>query len=182
MTGTDSATAPPGLSAPGRAAADADFADFVAGSYAALSRTAALLSGSRLTGEDLLHEALVRTYTAWGRIDRGGAAAYTRRVMVNLTTDWWRRRRYEPASVATLPERGRLDPGAAAVEDREEILERLAALTAKERAILVLRYYTDLPEAQVAEQLGCSVGTVKSTASRALTKLRAAHPDEGSTR
>lgn len=169
----------------GERGVDEDFEDFVTGAYAGLSRTAALLAGSRVTGEDLLHEALLRTYLAWGRIDHGLATGYVRRVMVNLATDWWRRRRWQPAEAATLELLGARagggqigrgpgpDPGTGGVEDRDQIVRLLGHLSAKERAVVVLRYYVDLPEREVAAQLGCSLGTVKSTASRALDKLAA---------
>ena len=94
--------------------------------------------------------------------------------MVNLATDRWRRRRY--ATVPVEEAERFADQGAArtfeASEDRAFIVGQLAQLSAKERAIVVLRYYHDLAEADVAEAVGCSVGTVKSTCSRALARIR----------
>ncbi len=157
----------------GMQADDEDFTRWVTGAYAVLARTALLLTGRPASAEDLLQESLLRTYRVWGRIDRGTATAYTWRVMTNLTTDWWRLRRFEPQPVAELPELGRLAGEYAGVDDRDLIVRALALLSARERAVVVLRYYADLPEREVASQLGISIGTVKSTASRALARIGA---------
>ena len=157
-----------------QAAHDRQFTEFVEGSRAPLSRIAVMLVGDRTAADDLLQDALVKTYLSWGRIEPGLARAYARRVMVNLATDRWRRRRYE-ATPGDLGDRHEHLPSAAAlagVEDRDRIVRELARLTPRERAMVVLRYYADLAEAQVADELGVSVGTVKSTCSRALARLR----------
>lgn len=152
----------------------AGFTAFVQAHTGSLHHTAYLLTGNRQTADDLLQDALLKTWLAWRKIDQRAAWAYTRKVMVNLTTDRWRRRRYEAITI-DIDDRRR-DPGGEAgfegVEDRAFIVRQLAGLTPHERAMVVLRYYADLSEADVAEQLGVSVGTVKSTCSRALARLR----------
>lgn len=155
-------------------AEDSAFTGFVETHAGSLRHTAFLLTGSRDVAEDLLQDALVKTWLAWKRIDPQTAWAYTRTVMVNLVTDRWRRKRYE-AITLDIDDR-RADPAAgnaySAVDDRADIVRQLAALSPRERAIVVLRYYDDLSEADIAAQLGVSAGTVKSTCSRALAKLR----------
>lgn len=153
---------------------DSAFTGFVEEYQGALRRTAYFLTGNPQTAEDLLQDTLVKAWLAWRRIGPGGELAYTRRIMVNLATDRWRRRRYEttpvePPDASPDPHAG--DPFAAA-DDRDFIVRQLATLSAKERAIVVLRYYADLSEADVADAAGVSVGTVKSTCSRALARLR----------
>ena len=154
--------------------ADEAFNSFVTAHSPALLRTAYLLTGASSAAEDLLQDALVKLWLAWHRVEASTASAYTRRIMVNLATDRWRRRRY--ATVPVEEAERFADQGAArtfeASEDRAFIVGQLAQLSAKERAIVVLRYYHDLAEADVAEAVGCSVGTVKSTCSRALARIR----------
>ncbi len=150
------------------------FAAFMAGSQAELLRAAWLLVGEAHRAEELTQQALVRTYGAWPRAQRD-PLAYTRRVLVNLRTDNWRRRRREVLmSQESLPDRGLVDGGA--VEQRDELTRALGVLTARQRRVVVLRYLLDLPEAEVAADLGISVGTVKSTASRAFARLRSELP------
>jgi len=150
---------------------DEDFAEFAQASYPGLRHAAYLLTGDRHAAEDAAQTALVRTYAAWARVRRDDAYAYARKVLVNHVTDRWRRRLREyPA--ADLPEGpGGPDP-ADEVALRQWVAGALAALTVKERAVIVMRYLFDQPEAAVARDLGVSVGTVKSTSSRALAKLR----------
>lgn len=153
---------------------DAGFTAFVQAHSGSLHHTAYLLTGNQQAADDLLQDALLKTWLAWRKIDQRAAWAYTRKVMVNLTTDRWRRRRYE-AITLDIDDR-RPDPGGEtgydAADDRTFIVRQLAALTPHERAMVVLRYYADLSEADVAEHVGVSVGTVKSTCSRALARLR----------
>lgn len=152
---------------------DAEFTSFVSAHSGQLRRTAYLLTGATQAAEDLLQDALVKTWLACPRIDRVAAWAYTRKVMVNLATDRWRRRRYETITL-DLDDRNVApsDGGFAASDDHSFIVRQLAQLSARERAAVVLRYYHDLPEVEVAQLMGCSVGTVKSTCSRALARLR----------
>ncbi|MDO5676845.1 MAG: SigE family RNA polymerase sigma factor [Propionibacteriaceae bacterium] len=152
---------------------DTEFTGFVAAHSGTLRHTAYLLTGHTQAAEDLLQDALVKTWLAWSRIDPTAAWAYTRKVMVNLATDRWRKRRYETITM-DLDDRtpSSHDGGFSESDDRTFIVRQLAQLSARERAAVVLRYYHDLPEVEVAQLLGCSVGTVKSTCSRALARLR----------
>jgi RNA polymerase sigma-70 factor (sigma-E family) len=154
---------------PGREA----FRAYVAARSPALLRTAYLLSGNRADAEDLLQTALAKTYLAWDRIrERDALDGYVRRVMVNAHTSRWRRRKIDEYPTDDLPERsGQRD----ATEDlalHDALWTALAGLPKRQRAAVVLRYYEDLSEAETAQVLGISVGTVKSTTSRALVKLR----------
>jgi RNA polymerase sigma-70 factor (sigma-E family) len=150
-----------------------DFAQFVEAREQALRRTAWLLTGDWGLAEDLVQTALARSWPRWERIRRrDDPEVYVRRVIVNTWTTWTRRRSFgEKASlvVAEAPAAGDI---AAEVAMRMALREALAALPGRQRAVLVLRVYDDLPEAQVADMLNCSVGTVKSALSRALAKLR----------
>ncbi|WP_307844503.1 SigE family RNA polymerase sigma factor [Actinotalea solisilvae] len=159
----------------GRRDRDAEFTAFVTRHQADLLRTAWLLVGDGHRAEELTQQALVRTYTAWERAGSGDPLAYARRVLVNLRVDTWRRRRRE---VLVAPEEmpegagpGRADT-ADATADRDQLVRALATLTPRQRRVVVLRHLVGLPEAEVAADLGVSVGTVKSTSSRALADLR----------
>ncbi|AEV85807.1 RNA polymerase sigma-E factor [Actinoplanes sp. SE50] len=156
-------TAPPG------------FGEFVSARYPALVRYGALLTGDRGHGEDLTQDALVKTYRAWRRLHpQGDPEAYTRQVMVRAAWRSGRRLwRFEiPAEV--LPDR----PAAGDVADQlgtaDLVLAALRELPAGQRVVLVLRYWANLSEQEIAAQLNCSIGTVKSRASRAITALRRA--------
>lgn len=137
---------------------EAGFTAFVEAEREWLGRLAVMLVRDRHAGEDLLQETLVRVYLAWHRIDHDTAFAYARRTMTNLATDRWRRSRHEPVGGHEA--------------DRDDIVRQLAWLTERERTMVVLRYYADLSEAEVAQEMGVSRGTVKSTCSRALARLR----------
>lgn len=149
------------------------FAQFVEARGRALQRTAWLLTGDWAMAEDLVQTALARSWPRWERIRRrDDPEIYVRRVMVNTWTTWSRRRwRGEKASPA-VAEAAAAGDVAAEVAMRMALRDALATLTARQRAVLVLRVYDDLSEAQVADMLSCSVGTVKSAMSRALAKLR----------
>jgi RNA polymerase sigma-70 factor (sigma-E family) len=150
---------------------DGGFHEFVTARYAELLRTAYLLTGNRLGAEDLLQSALLKAMRRWGRID--DPRAYLHRVMVNHLISGWRRAgRLRERLTAAVPDGpGDRDP-AEAVANRDQMLAAMAKLPARMRAVLVLRYWEDLSEAQTAELLGCSVGAVKSQASRGLERLR----------
>jgi RNA polymerase sigma-70 factor (sigma-E family) len=150
-----------------------DFAQFVVAREGALRRTAWLLTGDSGLAEDLVQTALARCWPRWERINRqGDPENYVRRVIVNTWITWTRRRwRGEKAS-PVVPDTPAAGDMAAQVAMRMALREALKALTGRQRAVLVLRVYDDLSEAQVADMLNCSVGTVKSAMSRALAKLR----------
>lgn len=142
----------------------------------ALLRTAFLLTGDAHLAHDLLQTALVKTWTRWSTLrDADAAPAYVRSVMATTSVAWWRRRWRAEVPTYDVPETAGAD-AYAVVHQRDEIGRALAALTPRQRATVVLRFYEDLSEAEVARTLGCSVGTVKSTTSRALATLRAALP------
>ncbi|SCL55705.1 SigE family RNA polymerase sigma factor [Micromonospora chersina] len=151
---------------------DAEFVEFATAASARLVHAAFLMTGNHHQAEDAAQTALVRTYASWSRIRNGDAYGYARSVLVNHLVDTWRRpiREYPTED---LPEQRGGDV-ADEVATRRWLLAILGTLTARERAVVVLRHYFDLPEAQVARELDVSVGTVKSTGSRALEKLRAA--------
>lgn len=153
-----------------------DFSAFVAAAGPSLLRTAWLLTGDAHRAEELVQDALVRTYVAWSRVRDGDPTAYARRIVVNARVDSWRRRRREHL-VADVPEQAGSHDVEGGVARRDTLVRALAVLSARERRVVVLRYWLDLSEAQVADELGVSLGTVKSTASRALAKVRVAAPD-----
>lgn len=148
---------------------EAEFVAFVAANQPVLSRMAHLLTGNASTAEDLVQEALVRTYERWHKVDEGAELAYVRRVMANLNTDWWRRRRFESRFEAPEQASASFESDVLA---RDEIVRELARLTPKERTILVLRFHADLTERAVADDLGIPLGSVKSATHRALARLR----------
>ncbi len=147
----------------------AAFEAFVAERGPALLRTAFLLTGDHGRAEDLLQTALGKTWPRWESIGEGPREAYVRKVMVNTYIAWWRRRWNGEYPTEALPEAptGRQD-----LELRRDLLVALAALPKGQRAVVVLRYFDDLTEAQTAELLECSIGTVKSQNARALAALR----------
>ncbi len=148
---------------------DPDFEDFLQARYAAMVRTAVLLTGSRTAGEDLLHEALIRTLATWGRVrERGAAEAYVRTTMVRLLIRDRKRGWSGEIPHDRLPEHATGEDPATAVTVRAALRQ----LPAEQRAAIVLRYYADQSETQIAEALNCAPGTVKSRISRGLQTLR----------
>jgi RNA polymerase sigma-70 factor (sigma-E family) len=149
-----------------------DFREFMATRSAALLRTAYLLTGDRGHAEDLVQSALARAYRHWGKVRRSGVPeAYVRRILVNERNSRWRRDRSKGLEVVGhVPDRAGRDE-AQAVADRDEMWRALQSMPPRTRAVLVLRYWEDRSEAETAELLGCTVGTVKSQASRGLRKL-----------
>lgn len=156
-----------------------EFRDFVTARSAALLRTAFLLAGDWATAEDLLQTALTKTYLAWKRLGQIEAIEpYARRVLVNTATSWWRRRWHGEKPTEFLPERAAPDRLDEQLE-RDTLWRHVKALPARQRAVLVLRFYEDMSEAQTAALLNISAGTVKSQTSRALGTLRQRLAAEG---
>jgi RNA polymerase sigma-70 factor (sigma-E family) len=150
---------------------DAGFRAFVEANGATLLHAARLLTGDHQRGEDLVQTALIKLYLKWGRID--APLPYARRALVNAHIDQSRRRWWGERPTETLPEAPADEPSdTSAADSRDELRRMLAGLAPKERAVVVLRYYCDLSEQDTAATLGVPVGTVKSTCSRALTRLR----------
>ena len=149
-----------------------DFREFVAARSPALLRTAYLLTGDWGTAEDLLQTALTKIYLAWRRMGEIEAVEpYARRVLVNTSISWWRRRWHGERPTEVLPERAVADRVDEQLE-RDALWRHVRSLPARQRAVLVLRFYEDLSEAQTAAILDISTGTVKSQTSRALATLR----------
>ncbi|NUT03876.1 MAG: SigE family RNA polymerase sigma factor [Hamadaea sp.] len=146
------------------------FREFVEARYVELLRIAYLLTGSAHEAEDLVQNALVRTMRAWSRVEE--PMPYVRRVMVNQHISVWRRVRRRELVTASPPDTAFADT-ADAVTQRHAVRDALRSLPPRTRAVVVLRYLRDMSEAEVAAALGCSLGNVKSHASRGLARLRA---------
>jgi RNA polymerase sigma-70 factor (sigma-E family) len=156
---------------------DQEFADFVTARMPAVLRWAHLLTGDRGRAEDLVQHAFAATYRHWRRITPDGAEAYVRKAVLNAHLSWWRRgpHRHE-RPVGEVPERPGSEP-AGVVDERDAMWAALAGLPPRQRAVLVLRYYEDLSEAEIARVLDIAPGTVKSQAAKGLAHLRALGPD-----
>jgi RNA polymerase sigma-70 factor (sigma-E family) len=157
--------------------AAAEFDAFVAGSGGRLLRTAYLLTGDHGAAEDLVQDVLVRAWSRWSRVSGADEpAAYVRRMLVNASVSRWRSLRARPAErlVAEPPERA----GTETEPRDDEVWALVGTLPPRQRAVVVLSYYEDLPDAQVAEALGCTTGTVKSQRAKALRSMRARQPVE----
>ncbi|WBO65245.1 SigE family RNA polymerase sigma factor [Streptomyces camelliae] len=182
-TSASAAAAPAGQTLPharvrpsGTAPAYPSFASYVRARQPVLLRTARSLTANPSDAEDLLQTALAKTYVAWDRIeDQRALDGYVRRALLNTRTSQWRKRKVDEFSCDELPEPEPV-PGDDDPAERQALHDAvwraIMKLPARQRAMVVLRYYEDLSEAQTAEVLGVSVGTVKSAVSRALGKLR----------
>ncbi|MER7682628.1 MULTISPECIES: SigE family RNA polymerase sigma factor [unclassified Streptomyces] len=149
------------------------FDDFVAARWSALMHLARLLSGGdRHRAEDLLQEALVKLWFVWPRIADEAPEAYVRKVLARAAARSARRRWWGERPVERLPDLPQAADESAAVVERSRLETALAQLPPRQRAAVVLRYYQDLPEKQVAEALGCPLGTARSHASRGVARLR----------
>lgn len=152
------------------------YEEFVDSRLTALLRYAVMLTGDPHSAEDLVQETMVRVQLNWRRVARADSPErYVRRMLTNQYIDWrrgsWLKRvllRAEPDEAVSVP----LDHAQASA-DRDQVWSWLARLPRRQRAALVLRYYEDLPDAEIAEVLGCAVGTVRASISRALATLRA---------
>ncbi|MFI7586145.1 SigE family RNA polymerase sigma factor [Spongisporangium articulatum] len=147
------------------------FESFVAARGDQLLRTAYLLTRDQMLAEDLLQTSLAKAWMSWGRIS-SSPEAYVRKILVNTYSSWWRRRWNGEQPHADVPDSPVADPAVDSSEDRLDLWEALGRLPKRQRATVVLRFYEGLSEAETAELLGCSLGTVKSQTSKALAKLR----------
>jgi RNA polymerase sigma-70 factor (sigma-E family) len=167
---------------------DADeeqFREFMVGKWPTLVRLAYGLTGDRGLAEDLAQTTLANVYASWPKVSRASSPdAYTFRMLLNANNGRFRKRRVaeRPAEAVPEPEAGGPDP-TDAVDERTVLMSALMELPPRQRATVLLRYFEDLSEAQTAEILGCSVGTVKSQTSSALARLRQSpHLAEGGAR
>ena len=152
---------------------DSEFIEWVAGHQRQLLRSAFLLTGDEHRAQDLVQEALVKVALRWSRLRDGNPAAYARRIIVNDNVSLWRRTRREHSTAAPAV------PGGASIDAEAVLVVRRALdrLTARQRAVVVLRHFDDLSERETAEILGVNVGTVKSTNAAALARLRDGAPE-----
>jgi RNA polymerase sigma-70 factor (sigma-E family) len=167
-----------------RAADDADFTTFVGASSRRLLRSAYLITGDLAEAEDLLQTALERAYQRWHWIQQKDTPeAYVRRILFTSAVNAARRPKLRSAPLREEQMPGLLDPAVENVPGRAALLNCVRELPAGQRAVLVLRYFDDLTEAETARALGCSVGTVKSQHARAIARLRELVPrqQDGST-
>lgn len=151
------------------------FEEFVDRTADRLLRSAVLLTGDRGAAEDLLQGALERTYRHWRRIGGEAPEAYIRRALVNAAISRRRRRRFQEVPLlidGAWTADGSIADHAEALSQRDGLIRALLTLPPRQRAVIVLRYLDDLSEAEVATTLGCSLGSVKSHASRGLARLR----------
>ena len=145
-----------------------DFDAFVATRSNALLRTAYLLTGDHALAEDLLQTALAKAWRAWTRID--DPEPYVRKIIVNTYASWWRRRWNGEQPTDDLPEPAGVNDSSS--DDRADLWSAVGRLPKRQRAVIVLRFYEDLSEAETAAALGIAAGTVKSQTSKALRALR----------
>jgi RNA polymerase sigma-70 factor (sigma-E family) len=156
------------------AQAEAEFTEFMLGSWARLFRLGYALTGDPGLAEDVVQTALARACAAWPRVSRAGnPESYVRQIVINASRDRVRRRRVAEVLTATVPDIGPGSDGEmGSLEHRPALLAALMSLPQGQRAAIVLRYWLDMSESDTAVALGCSAGTVKSQASRALARLR----------
>lgn len=152
----------------------------MASRWPGLVRLAFGLTGDRWLAEDLAQTALASAYASWWRVRRADDPdAYVRRILINASKSRWRRSRVGEPSAVVAPEAAVPDP-TTSVDERSALLVALHELPPRQRAVVVLRYWEDLTDAQAAALLGCSASTVRSQAARALAKLRASGALAGS--
>lgn len=147
------------------------FTAFVHARSSSLLSTAYALTRDRQLAEDLLQTALARCYLAWPRIRSEDPDAYVRRTLINAQRNTWRRRLPALTWQAEVPDREQSPPLDDEVVERHTLLDAVATLSRQQRAVLVLRYYEDRSDAQIAELMGCSIGSVKRHATRGLRRL-----------
>jgi RNA polymerase sigma-70 factor (sigma-E family) len=152
------------------AESDEEFRQFMSGRWPVMLRLAYGLTGDRGHAEDVAQAAFARAYASWGRVRRtGDPDAYVRRIVINENRRRFRKQRVAEALPGSLPDTGAAQENP---EDRAALLGALRTLGPRQRAVVLLRYWMDMSEAETAATLNCSVGTVKSQASRALATLR----------
>ena len=152
------------------AESDEEFREFMRGRWAATVRLAYALTGDTGHAEDVAQDAFARAYASWGRVSRAGdPQAYVRRIVINEYRRRFRKQRVAEELPGVLPDAGTVPPGP---EERSALLDALRSLGPRQRAVIVLRYWMDLSEAETAAALNCSRGTVKSQASRGLAALK----------
>jgi RNA polymerase sigma-70 factor (sigma-E family) len=154
---------------------DEEFDAFMRGRWPAMVRLAYALTGDVGHAEDLAQAAFARAYASWGRVRRAGNPdAYVRRIVINEHRSLFRKRRVAEELRGDLADTlgGQQLGGQQGPEEQDALLDALRALGPRQRAVVVLRYWLDLSEAETAAALNCSVGTVKSQGSRALATLR----------
>ena len=152
--------------------AEAEFSEFMQDRWPALVRFGYGLTGDAGFAEDLAQTALARAYASWPRVRRAGDPdAYVRKIMLNANYSRFRKRRVPECPAGLTPGRGIPDP-AGRRDDRAALMAALRGLPHGQRAVVLLRYWLGMTETEAAAALGCSVGNVKSQASRALAKLR----------
>ncbi|MFI5956290.1 SigE family RNA polymerase sigma factor [Cryptosporangium sp. NPDC051539] len=150
----------------------ASFDDYVAARGTALLRFAYLLTGDYHLAEDMLQEALAKVHRRWSHLDDAGRpTAYVQKAILHQYLSWRRRRSSGETPIASAPERPTVDH-AEQHADRTELWHALSTLPRQQRAVLVLRFYEDLDDTEIARLVGCSVATVRSHASRGLAALR----------
>jgi RNA polymerase sigma-70 factor (sigma-E family) len=151
------------------------FDHFVLARSRGLLHTAFLLTGDSGTAEDLLQAALAKAYVAWSRVEQvGDPEAYVKRIMTNTYVTWWRRRWRFEIPQERLPEPAASGDHADVFAEHDAVWTLVQSLPRRQRAVLVLRYWEDLSEAETATILACSRGTVKSQSAKAIAKLRQA--------
>ena len=156
-------------------ASERDFREYVVSRRGVLEREAYLLVGDVHLAQDLVQTALAKAYVSWKRVSNSEYPdAYVRRILINTNTSRLRKRRVREVLTDTAVETqdAYVVPHTGADTSRVDILRALMALPKRQRTAVVLRYWADLPEAEVAAAMGCSVGTVRSQSSKALAKLR----------
>ncbi|KUJ65195.1 RNA polymerase subunit sigma-24 [Streptomyces albus subsp. albus] len=158
-------------------ASDAGFAEFAAAAWPRLVRTAHMLTGDFHEAEDLVQTTLAKVYARWRRIPGDQVDAYVRRALVNNNLSRIRKKRVAHLLMPFLPEPAHRAHGghAEVTDDRAALTQALAALPARQRTVMVLRYFEDLSDQEIATVLDCSLGTVKTHARRGLAALRS-HP------
>jgi RNA polymerase sigma-70 factor (sigma-E family) len=157
---------------------EASFREFVSSRIGRLSRVAFLLTGEHHAAEDLVQVTLIKVARHWRRVTRGGNPdAYVRRALYHEHVSSWRSRRHREVLAADPPERQAGRSESVDAVRRIVLRDALARLAPGQRAVIVLRYFEDLSEADTADALGCTVGSVKSQAHHALARLRAVAPE-----